>query len=239
MEYRNVRDLSRGERSLQMASFSVRQQRWFEGTIGSEVERPTTALMPLLWIVVLYVGISACEKPAPTMSLLEAAIVGNIEEVKANIAVGAPLNAMGKEPAPGWAPLHAAVSRGHKEIVELLLDAGAEVNLLGSKDDIPLHLAVLWSDEELVRLLLSRGANVNQRTRQGYTALHTAATLPLGDASGDRLAITKMLVDAGADLNAKAENGITPLQFARDPQHPDPRIAAFLEQAITERKSEK
>jgi ankyrin repeat protein len=56
--------------------------------------------------------------------------LGNIEAVKQHLAAGADVNA--KE-GVGATPLPAAAFEGHKEIVELLIEKGADVNTKGSE----------------------------------------------------------------------------------------------------------
>ena len=53
-------------------------------------------------------------------------MTGNIEAVKQHLAAGVDVNA--KTKTYGRTPLHIATRLGHKEIVELLIHAGADVN---------------------------------------------------------------------------------------------------------------
>ena len=66
----------------------------------------------------------------PSMSIHDAARDGNIEVVKQHIAakLGADVNAKDKL---GRTPLHQAARKGRKEITELLIAEGAEVNAKG------------------------------------------------------------------------------------------------------------
>ena len=41
----------------------------------------------------------------------------------------------------GWVPLHWAIRLGHKEIAELLIAEGADVNVKGDDDKTPLDYA--------------------------------------------------------------------------------------------------
>ena len=62
----------------------------------------------------------------PEGALRSAALDGNIEAVKRHLAAGANVNAPNTY---GWTALYWASSRGHKEIVELLIANGAYVNV--------------------------------------------------------------------------------------------------------------
>ncbi|CAG08390.1 unnamed protein product, partial [Tetraodon nigroviridis] len=113
--------------------------------------------------------------------------------------------------------LHWACSAGHTDIVEFLLDVGAEVNL---QDDVsldqgriplrlvtPLHIAASAGREDIVRALISKGAQLNSVNQNGCTPLHYAA-------SKDRYEIALMLLENGADPNATDRLESTPLHRA-------------------------
>lgn len=73
--------------------------------------------------------------------------------------------------------LHLAARGGHKEIVELLLSKGANVNekVDNSGGVTALHYAAQEGHKEIVELLLSKGADVNAKTKnRKYTPLHLA-----------------------------------------------------------------
>ena len=54
-----------------------------------------------------------------------------------------------------------AVHGGNVEVIRLLLDKGANVNLQGGKYDYALQAAVYGGNVEIIQLLLDKGANVN------------------------------------------------------------------------------
>ena len=114
----------------------------------------------------------------------------------------------------GWTPLHYAVGNGHKEIAELLISKGADVN---AKDKIrgnPLHYAVAYDYKEISVLLIAKGADVNAKDGKfGGTPLHYAA--------GGHKEILELLIAAGADVNVKAVDGETPLDLAIKKKHPE------------------
>ncbi|XP_075943503.1 oxysterol-binding protein-related protein 1 isoform X3 [Anarhichas minor] len=65
------------------------------------------------------------------------------------------INCRGKRKSNlGWTPLHLACYFGHKDVVEELLKAGADVNLPNNVGDSPLHKAAFTGRKEVVMLLL-------------------------------------------------------------------------------------
>lgn len=111
--------------------------------------------------------------------------------------------------------LHAAASRGHSEVVRLLLAAGARPDVLGCEiRATPLYCAVTgrkpghWRAaqsrgaeqrrEEAVRLLLAAGADPNVRCRDNDDTALCAAV------RGLNIAMTRALLAAGADPNARS-----------------------------------
>ena len=72
---------------------------------------------------VLLVG---CGPSEAELALMDAAYDGSIEAVKQHLAAGADVNAQDPFRAT---PLHKAVVNSHKEIAELLIAAGADVNM--------------------------------------------------------------------------------------------------------------
>jgi hypothetical protein len=83
--------------------------------------------------------------------------------------------------------------------------------------DTALHAAAFGYDVEIARELVTRGADLRARNRRGAQPLHAAAIGAPGTANwnptGQREVI-EYLVDAGADPNAVAMGGVTPLHRA-------------------------
>ena len=105
-------------------------------------------------------------------SIHEAAEDGNIEAVKQHIAAGTDVNAKDKY---GESPLLFAATFGHKEIAELLIANGADVNTKIDKIGMtPLHIATGQGYKEIVELLIAKGADVNAKTKYGSTPLDAA-----------------------------------------------------------------
>nr|MCS5666406.1 ankyrin repeat domain-containing protein [Dehalococcoidia bacterium] len=101
----------------------------------------------------------------PGVNIHEAARTGNIEAVKQHIAAGTDVNAKDKY---GESPLLFAATFGHKEIAELLIANGADVNTKIDKIGMtPLHIATGQGYKEIVELLIAKGADVNAVIESG------------------------------------------------------------------------
>lgn len=73
-----------------------------------------------------------------------------------------------------WTSLHVAAQNGDQEIVQLLIEAGANVSAAESEGWTPLHLATYGGHFDVVESLLAAGASVNQETEGGSTAVDLA-----------------------------------------------------------------
>lgn len=67
--------------------------------------------------------------------------------------------------------LSAAILKGKKKFIKLLVDLGADVNGTDSNDHNPLLLAVTSNSPKVVKWLIEFGADVNKRSDSGYTPL--------------------------------------------------------------------
>jgi cytohesin len=105
-------------------------------------------------------------------SLNQASVEGDVARVKALLDEGTDVNA--KNSRMGYTALHGAARNGHKEVVELLLANGADINARENQSKTPLFLAVEYGKKEIVELLLARGADVNAAARGAENALSTA-----------------------------------------------------------------
>ncbi|MCT1531622.1 ankyrin repeat domain-containing protein [Sphingobacterium daejeonense] len=72
-------------------------------------------------------------------------------------------------------PIHSALSNGQDNIAKMLIEAGAEVNVLQSSRISPLHLAAQQGNVDLIIILLEHGANIAIKNDFGQTASDLAA----------------------------------------------------------------
>lgn len=103
--------------------------------------------------------------------------------------------------------LLAASAWGRQEIVQLLLDKGADVNVQGGDDGTALQAASSHGHREIVQSLLDKGADVNAQGGRYGTALQAAS-------AWRRPGIVQLLLDNGANVNAQGGRHGTALQAA-------------------------
>lgn len=126
---------------------------------------------------------------------------GDEEEVALLLEAGADIRI---RDTTGKTALHHA-STG--QITEQLLRQGAAINdLAGRSDQSPLMRASFLEQLDKVEVLLAHGASVNLRNAMGDSALYEA----------QGAAITQMLLDNGADIDAAVHTGMTPLMDAAE-----------------------
>jgi ankyrin repeat protein len=156
------------------------------------------------------------------VSLLKwCAYYGDVSAMKFLISQGAKLETLGHN-----FDLNGAAFHGHWRLSKFLLEHGADVNRADEESgETALHSALSKTDrlvyDLVLKVLLSYGANPNVATKngaetgafmrdcrtKGETPLHRAA------AFGDENTI-RLLIDAGAKINAEDANGETPLSWA-------------------------
>jgi len=141
--------------------------------------------------------------------------------------------------------LHVAAANGHGEVANLLLQAGASVNVHNNDNKTPVDLARQHGHESLaqrlervpelleaadagdvaqVETLLAAGVYVNAPDDYGTTPLHYAAQDGYAD-------VVKLLIEAGASLDTRAEDGSTALLLAMGNERGDLEPAKLLLQA--------
>ena len=103
--------------------------------------------------------ISKLSSMTAKISIDKAAFVGNIEAVKQHLAAGTDVNLGG-----GATPLHPATYSGHKEVVELLIGNGANVNAK-SKGWTPLDIAIEFEHTEIADLLRKHGGKTGEELK--------------------------------------------------------------------------
>jgi ankyrin repeat protein len=147
-----------------------------------------------------------------SFDLFTAIALGDASRVKSLLkespALAASIDGDGRE---STLALHRAVDLGQTEIVALLVDAGAPIYEKDRSEYDALHHAASWGREEIVKLLIGRKVDVNTTADNGRTPLHLLALSPPLSAA----TVARLLLDAGARVNAEDKAGRTPLSYAK------------------------
>jgi len=111
--------------------------------------------------------------PDANKEIIKAAKSGNLEKMKALLSTDATL--LNARDADGSTPLHCAIWKGHRIVVEYLLANGADVNAQNNNEHwgtTPLHAAAHANQAEIARMLIACGAAVNATDMNGKSPLH-------------------------------------------------------------------
>ncbi|MDC0065748.1 ankyrin repeat domain-containing protein, partial [Verrucomicrobia bacterium] len=174
----------------------------------------------------------------PEKPFYDRAMMGDIEAVKQHLAAGTGVNTQNKN---GRTALHWATVNGHKDIVELLINEGADVNLKDLAGETPLDwIGALSLEEaylpeakgekiksvkdEIANLLRKHGAKTGEELK-AEAPEPPDISIQAAAGTGNIIAV-KQHISAGTDVNAKKRDGYTALQSAA--RHGHTEVAEFL-----------
>jgi ankyrin repeat protein len=170
--------------------------------------------------------------------LQRAACDGNAGECERLVKSGVPVDATDED---GDTALDWAIYYGNLDVAKKLIELRSDVNHVNKWGYTPLMYTAValrghhprapqGQRNEIARLLIKHGADVNHATRNGnmigtgQTTLHFAVT----DKNPD---LVRILVAAGANRNAKSDQGYTPLDIAKFPDYaPNQEVIAALQE---------
>lgn len=136
-------------------------------------------------------------------ALFEAVKMRDVETARRLLK--ASVNPNGRDPTGDTALLQ-AVDTDNMELVALLLEHGAQIDVTG-RGFTPLGLAVRNNNLPMVRLLLRASPDVNRKNADGNTPLHSAVVM-------DYLDIARVLLTTAPDLAIYNREGLTALAVA-------------------------
>ena len=124
-------------------------------------------------------------------SLVTAAELGHVQDIKKLMKEGADVNAVDDN---GYSPLIQATENNFMDIVSILLEAGADVNIVDKYGDTALIHATENGYDGCLKLLIDGGADVNVTDSDGDAAVSLAVLY-----GKDKC--LKLLIGAGVDVN--------------------------------------
>jgi len=178
------------------------------------------------------------ENGAEYSTIHYAARHGDLDMVKKFLTKGVDVNI--KYGKNEWTPLLFAAPGHHKDVLELLISKGANVNATGKRKLTALHFAARGEKLEIVQLLVNNGANIEAEDlpehsywvygvpktpldlAYGKTKTFLSQTVSKlrakeslhGAVSDNDIQLVKQHLAAGANVNAKNEQGQTPIHLA-------------------------
>lgn len=172
--------------------------------------------------------INDIDEKLETTPLMWAAFMGNMRAAKVLIENGADVNIQNSK---GKTALHYATElyQNKPALVEMLIKAGADINVVSEINSIPLHSSILHNDLESVKILVSHGADIELKNNSGFTALHQAAYY-------GKMDIVKYLLAKGANVNALSLSNKLPDDYAV--QNKYPAVAEYIQHFRESEKTE-
>jgi len=138
----------------------------------------------------------------------EMAIQGEDEDLEEFLADPENKKLVNEPDAVGWTPLHWACSKGHNQVVRMLLANAADPNLATEADGwTAAHDAARRGNQDALRQIQQAGGNIERASSSGTRPLHYAVQY------GQSKAVQWMLQE-GCDVDGANVTGWSPLHFS-------------------------
>ncbi len=134
---------------------------------------------------------------------------GHLPVVRALLDAGANVNHRDIRDNGDPTAIYWAAFKGNIEMINLLLERGADANIAGRGGATPLKIAKAKGNTQAMFVLLDALGDYNQTDDKGKTLLHWAS-------STGKIPIIEFLLDKGADVNQKDNRGDTPISVAKN-----------------------
>ncbi|KAF6204958.1 hypothetical protein GE061_019125 [Apolygus lucorum] len=137
-----------------------------------------------------------------------AAFMGSCEMIQLMLELGADPNA---KLSDGVTPLHLAAKVGHRNSVETLLIRQSNILAEDSKGRTPLSIAIRYGHTSIVKLFLNHNKSIN--LNDFYVTEKRISLLQIASVFGE-IEIVKLLVQRGANIDKKDEEGCKAIHYA-------------------------
>ncbi len=135
--------------------------------------------------------------------LYQGAGAGDTAVMKSALVWGADVNCV----TSNGTPLTAAIGKGSKPAVQMLLEHGADIDVANQNGWTALTYAAQMGKEDFCEFLLQQGANIEHTNYQGSTPLLSATC-------GGKDGCVHLLLEHGADVHARDKRGNNALFYA-------------------------
>jgi ankyrin repeat protein len=159
-------------------------------------------------------GLAGPTKPAPTApsgvnaDLIAAAEKGDAAQMMTALENGANVDT---RDARQLTPLLIASLEGHADVVEVLLNKGSDPKLTDKYGGTAMHRAAFQGRDEVIKVLLAHGVDVNLKSGGPGFPVGLNGETPLIEAASGHVETVRLLIDRGADVNARNAMGQTAL----------------------------
>ena len=164
--------------------------------------------------------------------MLQSARLGELDAIKECLAEEVPINFQDEE--AGNSALHLASANGYKEIVEYLLDNGAEINQLNKSKNTPLHWAALLGQTDIVKLLCEWHTQKPESEVKARTDIKNEfGRIAMEEAlQGGKSEIAEYLAEISTLEDDKVYSTITEAQIYNEEERKDDNRSIQSEEAI-------
>jgi len=142
---------------------------------------------------------------AQDQAIIEAASDGDLGQVQELLDTGVDVDTRSDD--AGTTPLGWACVRGDIAMAEMLLEHGADPNIVNVHGVRPIHVAIEKAPYEIIAMLLDANADASAAWEGGQRPLHIAAKAGRAD-------VAAALIAHGADVDAAEDDGARPLHHA-------------------------
>jgi ankyrin repeat protein len=166
----------------------------------------------------------------PPPDIFEAAVIDRADLVRALLKDDASLaHAYSSD---GFTALHFAAYFGATDVIEALLEAGANIEARTKNflDNMPLHAAAAGGRNEAAKVLLRHGADPNARQHGKHTPLMTASFV-------NNRELAEMLIARNADVDLKNDEGKTAADIAAGMGNMELAARLRLAERVVDRKN--